>query len=161
MGRDAVIGLIVVVMSVLLLFNTMGIPTPPIVPLGPAFYPRMLLALLLVMGMILFILDIFKRKPSGKRKGDKEKALKDEGWLIKYKKVIWGFTVFGLYILFIPIIGFYSSTAVVLVILQAILGYRGPRQLPLFLIVSIITTVCIYLIFEKYLMVVFPKGHLF
>jgi len=161
MGRDAVIGLIVVVMSVLLLFNTIGIPTPPIVPLGPAFYPRMLLALLLVMGMILFILDIFKRKPSGKRKGDKEKALKDEGWLIKYKKVIWGFTVFGLYILFIPIIGFYSSTAVVLVILQAILGYRGPRQLPLFLIVSIITTVCIYLIFEKYLMVVFPKGHLF
>lgn len=161
MGRDAVIGLIVVVMSVLLLFNTMGIPTPPIVPLGPAFYPRMLLALLLVMGMILFILDIFKRKPSGKRKGDKEKALKDEGWLIKYKKVIWGFTVFGLYILFIPIIGFYSSTAVVLVILQAILGYRGPRQLPLFLIVSIITTICIYLIFEKYLMVVFPKGHLF
>jgi hypothetical protein len=161
MGRDFVIGLIIVAMSILLLFNTMGIPTPPIVPLGPAFYPRILLALLLIMGMILFVLDISKRKPSGERKGDKKKALKDKEWLIKYKKIIWGFIVFGVYILFIPIMGFYSSTAIVLVVLQGLLGYREPKQIPLFFVVSIITTVCIYLIFERYLMVVFPKGRLF
>ena len=148
-------------MSILLLFNTMGISTPPIVPLGPAFYPRILLALLLIMGMILFIFDISKQKPSGERKEDKKKALKDEGWLIKYKKIIWGFVVFGLYILLIPIIGFYSTTAIVLVILQGLLGYKELKQLSLFFVISIVTTVCIYLIFEKYLMVVFPKGRLF
>jgi len=161
MGRDAVIGLIIVVMSTLLLFNTMEIPTPPIVPLGPAFYPRILLTLLLIMGLILFIFDIFKRKPSGERKEYKKKTLKYVGWLIEYKKVIWSFIVFGLYILSIPIIGFYSTTAIVLVILQGLLGYRELKQLPLFSVISIITTGCVYLIFEKYLMVVFPKGCLF
>jgi putative tricarboxylic transport membrane protein len=161
MGRDGVIGLIIVVMSILLLYNTTGIPTPPIVPLGPAFYPQILLALLLIMGMILFILDISKRKPSGEKKEDKKKDRRDKGWLIKYKKIIWGFVVFGLYILFIPIIGFYSTTAIVLVVLQGLLGYREFKQLPLFFVISIVTTVCIYLIFEKYLMVVFPKGRLF
>jgi hypothetical protein len=161
MGRDGVIGLIIAVMSMLLLYNTTGIPTPPIVPLGPAFYPRILLALLLIMGMILFIFDISKRRPSGPRQEDKKKGLEDEGWLIRYKKVIWGFIVFGLYILFIPVIGFYASTAIVLVILQAILGYRELKQLPIFFLISIMTTICIYFIFEKYLMVVFPKGCLF
>lgn len=161
MGRDAVIGLIIVVMSILLLFNTMGIPTPPIVPLGPAFYPRILLGLLLIMGMILFILGILKGRSSGDKKSEKKKVLEDERWLIRYKKIIWGFVVFGLYILFIPIIGFYVSTAIVLVILQGILGYRELKQFSIFFMISIITTVCIYLIFEKYLMVVFPKGCLF
>jgi putative tricarboxylic transport membrane protein len=161
MGRDAVIALIIVATSILLLFNTMGIPTPPIVPLGPAFYPRILLALLLIMGMILFVLDISKRQLLGEGKGDKKKALKDKEGYIRYKKVIWSFIAFGLYILFIPIIGFYSSTAIVLVILQGILGYREPKQIPLFFMTSMITTVCIYLIFERYLMVVFPKGPLF
>jgi len=161
MGRDAVIGLIIVVMSILLLFNTMGIPTPPIVPLGPAFYPRILLSLLLIMGMILFISYIFKERSLRAIKAEKRETREEKGWLIRYKKVIWSFVVFGLYILFIPIIGFYSTTAIVLVILQGLLGYRELKQFSIFFMISIITTVCIYLIFEKYLMVVFPKGCLF
>jgi len=161
LGGDAVIGLIIVVMSLLLLYNTTGISTPPIVPLGPAFYPQILLALLFIMGMILFISCILKGRSSGDKKSEKKKVLEDERWLIRYKKIIWGFVFFGLYILFIPIIGFYISTAMVLVILQGILGYREFKQLPLFFLISIMTTISIYFVFEKYLMIVFPKGLLF
>lgn len=161
MGREGAIGLLIVIISILFLINTMGISTPPLVPLSPAFYPRILLTLLLILGVILFVSSILKRKPPEVLKDDTGEISKNKEWLIRYKKVLSGFIIFGLYILFIPISGFYSATAVLLVIFQGLLGYREIKQLPFFLATSVITTICIYFIFEKYLMVVFPKGYLF
>ena len=43
MGRDAITGLVIFVTSLFLYWATLGLKRHPLVPVGPEFYPRLVL----------------------------------------------------------------------------------------------------------------------
>ncbi|MFY9686392.1 MAG: hypothetical protein WAJ88_11395, partial [Pseudolabrys sp.] len=58
LSRDGVSGLVCLAISVILLTQTFGLPPATIVPIGPAFYPRVVLSILMLLSVILIALDL-------------------------------------------------------------------------------------------------------
>ena len=57
LSRDGISGLVCLAISVILLTQTFGLPPAAIVPIGPAFYPRVVLSILMLLSVILIVLD--------------------------------------------------------------------------------------------------------
>jgi hypothetical protein len=57
LSRDGISGLVCLAISVILLTQTFGLPPAAIVPIGPAFYPRVVLSILMLLSVILIALD--------------------------------------------------------------------------------------------------------
>lgn len=160
MRRDSYIGIALMLLCTFLYFQSTKIPHSPLVPVGAAFYPRIILILLFLMGLILMLSDI---------SGTCKKRIERGGKLItgsfspftKFQYVIWTFLIVGLYIFSISFLGFYLSTTFFIAGLQWYLSARIIRRLPKYLAISIITTLLIYIVFEKYLHIFFPRGYLF
>lgn len=153
MHRDAVVGGLLTVLSVLLLWQTRGIPHPPLIPLGPAFYPRVILVVFLVLSALLTL--------SGLRAGRAGAGGGDwRAWLVRYRLILGGFVLFGLYVLAMPVLGYLLSTVLFTGAMQWLLGRRGLRRLPAVLAVAAGTAVVTWLVFERYLYVLLPRGTL-
>lgn len=130
-------------------------PHPPFVPIGPAFYPRVLLVLLAGLAVWLFVEEIHRgRKPS---LGPK----KPGGPPLNYRRVLLGFSVFLAYVASLNIIGYITSTFLFILGLSWSIGPRDRRRLPKLVAVAFGTALVIYLVFEKYLFVFLPRGLFF
>ena len=63
LSRDGWGGLAVLAASLLLFWGTLGLKDNPLVPIGPGFYPRIVLGLTAVLSLWLLIADAFAKKP--------------------------------------------------------------------------------------------------
>ena len=61
-SRDGVAGLVCLAGSLGLLVLTRGMPTPALVPIGPAFYPRILFVVTAVLSLALVVTDLARRR---------------------------------------------------------------------------------------------------
>jgi putative tricarboxylic transport membrane protein len=147
MRRDAAVGAALALLSVGLLWQTREIPHPPLVPIGPAFYPRVVLTLFLVLSLLLMV--------SGLRAPRAEPA---PPLLGRTRLVPASFALFGLYVLAMPVLGYLLSTALFTIAMQWLLGRRGRQHLVGVLAVGIGTAVGTWLVFERYLYVLLPRG---
>lgn len=153
MGRDGWIGLGLLVFSGWLYSSLRNIPSNPLVPLGPDFYPRFLLLLIIVLSLALMIQDAWP----GQR--DEKRNYRGPNFFIKkYRPTLLCFLSFTAYILLLPVLGFLLSTILFVSVLQWILGGAALRRLPVSVIVGVGTAVIIFLVFEVYLRVFFPRG---
>lgn len=147
--RDLVAGLVGLVVSVWLLALTWDLPRSSFVPIGPDFYPRVVLALtaLLSIGVIAGSLPARRRPAAG--------AVTPGN----YRLVALTFAVFGLYVLLLPNLGFRLATLTFVVGLQVLLD--PPRTRGRWLtaaLVGIVTSLGIFFVFERYLSVLLPRG---
>lgn len=154
MGRDSGIGLGLLAACGLLYWQTGAIPTPPFVPLGPAFYPRIVLVLLAALAVWLILEAVFTRAP---RSGTAATPVSRPN----YRLVVICFLVFGGYVIGLSVLGYLLSTSLFVFGLGWVMGPRTRRELPTLLAVAAGTTLATYLIFEKYLHVFLPRGLLF
>lgn len=152
MGRDGWIGVGLLVFSGWLYSNLGKIPANPLVPIGPAFYPRFLLLLTLLLSLALVVQDVLAHLKQEK----KEKGA-FINWL-NYQSTLLSFAVFGAYVLLIPKLGYLLSTILFVTALQWLLGKPLWRRLPGSLSIGIGTSLITYVIFEKYLHVFLPRG---
>ena len=152
MGRDGWIGVGLLVFSGWLYANLDKIPANPLVPIGPAFYPRFLLLLTLLLSLALVVQDVLAHLKQEK----KEKGA-FINWL-NYQSTLLSFAVFGAYVLLIPKLGYLLSTILFVTALQWLLGKPLWRRLPGSLSIGIGTSLITYMIFEKYLHVFLPRG---
>lgn len=152
MGRDGWIGVGLLVFSGWLYANLDKIPANPLVPIGPAFYPRFLLLLTLLLSLALVVQDVLAHLKQEK----KEKGA-FINWL-NYQSTLLSFAVFGAYVLLIPKLGYLLSTILFVTALQWLLGKPLGRRLPGSLSIGIGTSLITYVIFEKYLHVFLPRG---
>lgn len=150
MRRDAVVGGLLALVSGVLLWQTREIPHPPFVPLGPAFYPRVVLSVFLALSLVLMA--------SGLRSRATPKGRDWPAFLRRYRLILVSFAVFGLYVLAMPILGFLLSTALFTAGMQWVLGRRGLARLPAVLAIAAGTAGATYLVFERYLYVLLPRG---
>lgn len=152
MGRDGYTGLAVLAASLGLFWATLGLERHPMVPVGPGFYPRIVLGLTALFALGLLVADVVAHR----RRAPASVAAAGEG---NYPLVALAFGVFAAYALALPWLGFRISTFLFLVAMPAVLERpAAPRRWLLVVAIAVIATGVVYYVFEHYLHVLMPRG---
>jgi len=147
-GRDGLAGLVAAATSLVLFWLTLGLERNPLVPIGPGFYPRLVLGATAALGVALFVRDLLRRRPP---------APPAAGF--NYRLVALTFGAFGGYAMLLPLLGFRVATFLFVVGTSFLL--EPPRRAGLWirgLVLAAVTTVVCYYVFEQYLAVLLPRG---
>jgi hypothetical protein len=155
MGRDAGIGVGLLAFCGLLYWQAGLVSVPPFIPIGPAFYPRVILILLAGLSLWLIAEDLLKGRVPARG------AKKPTGPMPNYGRVLLAFFVFLGYVVGLSLIGYLAATFLFVLGLSWSIGPRNIREMPKLVVVAIGTAVATYLVFEKYLYVFLPRGLLF
>lgn len=157
MGRDGIAGLTCLAVSLALLAATRGLPEASLlVPVGPGFYPRIILSITAVISALLVATDFFARRRAAVAASSAVPATEKGA---NYTLVILTFVIFGLYVGLLPYVGFRIATFCFVAALQATL--EPPRGLHGWVTVGVtalITALVSYFVFERYLSVLLPRG---
>jgi hypothetical protein len=130
-----------------LLGLTLGLKDSPLVPVGPGFYPRIVLGITAALSAWLVASDLL-----APRRARRPPA-------VSYGMVIAMFAVFGLYVGALPFLGFRIATCLYVAAANALLDApRGLRGWARVALVALLTTAATYIIFERYLTVLLPRG---
>ena len=150
MSRDGIAGLAVLAASLVLFALTLDLKDNPMVPVGPGFYPRIVLAITALLSLGLVVSDVLSRKEKPK---DKTKQK------LNYPLVAISFGVFALYAVALPWLGFRIATFLFVGGSNALLdppggakGWAGA------VILGLATSFLTWLVFERYLSVLLPRG---
>jgi putative tricarboxylic transport membrane protein len=155
MRRDSGIGVGLLAFCGLLYWQAGLVSAPPFVPIGPAFYPRVVVILLACLAVWLIAEDLLRRRVPVR------KAVTPAGPVPNYRKVLLGFLIFLGYVAGLSLIGYPASTFLFVLGLSWLIGPRNVRELPKLVAIAVGTVLATYLIFEKYLFVFLPRGLLF
>lgn len=149
--RDGWAGLAVLAASLVLIGLTLGLKDSPLVPIGPGFYPRIVLGITAVFGAMLLVSEILSRRRLAVPAPRREK--------LNYALVALSFAVFGLYVVSLPYLGFRIATVAYVAAANATLdppsGVRGWARVAA---TALLTAFITHLIFERYLTVLLPRG---
>lgn len=157
MGRDAITGLAVLAASLALFWGTLGLERHPMVPVGPGFYPRIVLGISAAFALWLVIADMVSRR--GRPVVPVAMGTQPERARANYTLVVVAFGIFGAYVVALPWLGFRVATPVFLLAMQAVLDRpRNARRWALLAVIAIVATVVTYFVFERYLHVLMPRG---
>jgi putative tricarboxylic transport membrane protein len=140
-------GLAALVTSLVLFALTLDLKPNPLVPIGPGFYPRIVLGLSAVLAAMLVVFDLVSRTKPEPAAG------------ANYRLVLLVFVVFGVYVGLMPGLGFRISTFLFVAALQSLLAPpKGVKGWAVVLATASITTVLTHMLFERYLSVLLPRG---
>ena len=160
LGRDGIAGLVCLALSIGLFMLTFRLPPAAMIPIGPAFYPRVVILLFGLLSVILIVLDL--RAMRGVRSGAAAAAAPGTptaGAQPNYRLVLATFVEFGLYIAVLPLIGFRISTFLFVLALEVTLEWpRDTKRWALAVALAIATSAACYFVFENYLSVLLPRG---
>lgn len=147
LSRDGWSGLAVLAASLVLFGLTIGLKDNPLVPIGPGYYPRIVLGITALLAIGVVVSDFLS--PGESRSAEK----------LNYGMVVSMFAVFGLYCGALPFLGFRISTLLYIAATNAMLDFpKNPKGWVRVTAVSIITTAVVYYVFERYLTVLLPRG---
>jgi putative tricarboxylic transport membrane protein len=154
LGRDGIAGLVCLAISLALLPHAFGLPRLPIVPIGPGFYPAIVLSFMAVTSAVLLLQDVLAQR----RAPPPEAAAAPEPKRA-YGLVLASFLAIAAYITVLPLLGFRVSTVLFVFLFQMILERPGSaltllRQAVIASAAAAIT----YLVFNDYLSVLLPRG---
>jgi hypothetical protein len=153
--RDSASGLVCLAISLAMLALTFRLPPAAMVPIGPAFYPRIVLALVILLSIILVVMDVraARAAPAGAA------APAPAGIGPNYRLVLLTFIEFGLYIFLLPGLGFRIATFLFVLALQVTLEWpETVKRWILAVVVAIGTSWICHLVFEDYLLILLPRG---
>jgi hypothetical protein len=156
LGRDGIAGLICLGLSIALLVMTRGLPQSALVPIGPDFYPRIVLGIMAALSVMLIAADVLSRWRSRGAVTAPAAAVAEER---NYRLVTVTFAVFAVYVLLLPFLGFRVATFLFVAALQAVLEKpQGWRRWTMVITAALATVIVTYLAFEVYLSVLLPRG---
>jgi hypothetical protein len=137
-----------------MLVMTLALPPASMVPIGPAFYPRIVLAVTALLSAVLIVIDL----KTARANADAPKPAAP-GPAPNYRLVLATFVLFGLYIALMPKLGFRISTALFVLLLQITLEWpQTPKRWLLVIAVALGTALACHFVFEQYLSVLLPRG---
>ncbi|HYD58159.1 MAG TPA: tripartite tricarboxylate transporter TctB family protein [Burkholderiales bacterium] len=147
MSKDRVTGLVALATSLVLFALTLDLKQSPLVPIGPGFYPRIVLGVTAVLAAALLAFDLLSRKRPAERRA------------ANYGLVLASFSVFGVYVGLLPFLGFRIATLLFVAALQATIEPpKGWRGWAIVVATALVTTTSAYYIFERQLSVLLPRG---
>ena len=149
MSRDGIAGLAVLAASLVLFALTLDLKDSPLVPVGPGFYPRIVLGLTAVLSLGLVVSDFFRRRAT-------KPAIRQN---LNYPLVALSFGVFALYCVALPGLGFRIATFAYVVAANALLAPpRGAKGWAGALVLGFATAFVTWFVFERELSVLLPRG---
>jgi len=149
-SRDGIAGLAVLAASLVLFALTLDLKDNPLVPVGPGFYPRIVLAITALLSLGLVVSDFLGRKERPKEKPRQK---------LNYPLVAISFGVFALYCVALPALGFRIATFAYVVASNAFLAPpRGAKGWAVTLVLGAATSFITWLVFERELSVLLPRG---
>jgi putative tricarboxylic transport membrane protein len=151
-GRDGIAGLILLAISLVLLVKSFQLPSLPIVPVGPGFYPAIVLSFMAAASALLVLQDLMRHRAA---------AVADGGDAPRrnYRLVVIAFAIVGADVALLPLLGYRVATVLFVGALQAALGRpRTARQWGALAAIALGTAAVSYFIFERYLLVLLPRG---
>jgi hypothetical protein len=150
-GRDGYTGFVILAASLGLIWATLGLERHPMVPVGPGFYPRIVLGITAVMALALLVRDLLARRGAGRPPRSGEPPA--------HGLVAATFATFGAYLLALPWLGFRVATFLFLLAMPVILEPpRTRRRWIVVLVLAAVATAATYVVFERYLYVLLPRG---
>ncbi len=136
--------------SLFLLWASRDIPQPALVPIGPAFYPRIVLSVTAVLSAAVLAGDLWRRRTAAAAPAR-----------VNYRLVLLTFLIFTVYVFVLPQLGYRLSTLLFVGTLQATLDPpRSARDWAIIGAVAAISMLATYYVFERYLNVLLPRGRL-
>ena len=152
MGRDAITGLVIFATSLFLFWATLGLQRHPLVPVGPEFYPQLVLGVTGFLALLLVLSDVIAHRRPSAAMAPTARA--------NYKLVVIAFAIFAIYVIALPYLGFRLATFVFLMAMPLALepALTARRRWIVVFVVALVATVVIYLAFESYLQVLLPRG---
>lgn len=149
-GRDGIAGLVVLATSLVLFVRTLGLQASPLVPVGPGFYPRIVLAVTAAFALVLIVSDWrARRRPRAPAEAGRP----------RYAAVALQFAIFGLYVAFLPMAGFRIATFAYVAVTNAVMAPpRSAWQWARVFVLALATAAATWLVFERYLAVLLPRG---
>jgi putative tricarboxylic transport membrane protein len=152
-GRDAITGLVILAASLFLFWITLGLKRHPLVPVGPEFYPQLVLGATALLALLLVISDVVRQRHA--RPLPSAPAAR-----ANYTLVVIAFAIFAVYVIALPYLGFRLATFAFLIALPLALEppRSARRRWVLVLVVALLATVVTHLVFENYLQVLLPRG---
>src|ERR1700752_4335408 len=101
LSREGIAGLVCLAGSLILLAATWGLPGPTLlVPVGPGFYPRIILGITAALSVTLIIADVIARRRRPAPRAQPAAAAANHALVAAC------FAVFGLYVVALPWVGF-------------------------------------------------------
>ena len=154
LGRDGIAGLIGLAVSLTLLPFAFGLPKLPIVPVGPGFYPILVLSFMAAMSALLVVQDVLAARAATATSPEAVQAPQRS-----YGLVAAAFVITGAYVALLPMVGFRIATALFVAAFQMTLEWpRSLRQWLVLAAVALGTAAGTHLVFEHYLLVLLPRG---
>ncbi|MCD6042421.1 MAG: hypothetical protein K0R40_2024 [Burkholderiales bacterium] len=136
LSKDGWGGLAVLAASLLLFGLTLELRQNPLVPIGPGFYPRIVLGLTAILAAALVVFDLARRKPAAAARGPTD-----------YAAVALHFAIFGVYVAALPWLGF--------AVMDPPRRWSGWLRAGAIAAGAVLVT---YVAFERYLLVLLPRG---
>lgn len=121
-------------------------------PLGSAFWPRLLLILLIVL-LVVNVIQIYRKTPAEKRNLDS--ITKINYTAVIHNRLTWGILLMLVYALLLPYTGFLLTSFLMGIVLSFILGEKRPVVLIVF---SFLAVSLIFMIFYKGMSIQLPRG---
>jgi hypothetical protein len=150
LSKDGWGGLVVLATGLFLFWLTLGLKDSPLVPIGPGFYPRIVLGLTALLGLWVLVADIVarrRRRPTAAPEA------------ANYAAVAIQFAAFGVYVAALAPLGFRLATLLYVAAANALMAPpRGSRGWLRVALLAFGTVVVTYVVFERYLLVLLPRG---
>lgn len=138
--------------SLVLFWLTLGLKGNPMVPVGPGFYPRIVLGVTAVFALLLVATDWRAHRKLAQPRPQPQARR-------NYRLVALMFVVFGVYCGALPYLGFRIATLIYLAASNVMLNPpRGARGWGRVALIAVVGSVVIYYVFEHYLLVLLPRG---
>ena len=156
MTRDGIAGLICLALSIGMLVLTRGLPQSSFVPVGPDFYPRIVLIIMAVLSAMLIGSDLLRSRAQAKQPTTETESAPE---FRNYPLVGTTFAVFAGYVILLPLTGYRLSTFLFMAALQAVIDPpRSARRWIVILVSALASAAVTYIVFEHYLSVLLPRG---
>ena len=156
MTRDGVAGLTCLALSIGMLVLTRGLPQSSFVPIGPDFYPRIVLIIMGVLSATLIAFDLWRVRAHAAPAATGAEAPPEER---NYRLVLITFCAFAGYVILLSLAGYRVATFAFMMTLQWVLDRPQTKRRWMVLLVSALATTAVtYVIFDEYLSVLLPRG---
>jgi hypothetical protein len=154
--RDGIAGLIGLALSLALLPHALDLPRLPIVPIGPGFYPTLVLCFMALMCALLVVQDAMAQRRAAPAP---QEAAAEPAPPPAYGLVAAAFVTVAAYIALLPLLGFRLATALFVAAFQLVLERpRSLYQWAVLLAVAAGTSAVTWLVFDQHLTVLLPRG---
>ncbi len=152
--QNSIAGLICLALSIGMLVLTRGLPQSSFVPVGPDFYPRIVLVIMAVLSVLLIVIDLRQQAQGTEAPAAATPEKRN------YRLVGVTYAIFTGYVILLPLVGYRAATVLFVAALQAVFeSPRGARRWAMVLVSALASSFVTYVVFNDYLSVLLPRGH--